>query len=135
MSIFRIAMMVLAIINFLFAALTAAVGQFADSGDIWSRLILSVLHPTSAVAILALVFITRPKPALIKAISALLVLNIVADATLATLIATGAIKGDWPLPLVFTAVPAIAILYAVVRLRNLQSTNDHLEPSSDGPIH
>ena len=135
MSIFRIAMKVLAIINFLFAALTAAVGQFADGGDIWSRLILSVLHPTSAIAILALVLIPRPKPALIKAISALLVLNIVADASLATLIAIGAIKGDWPLPLVFTFVPTIAILYAVVGLRNLQSTNDDLEPSSDGPIH
>ena len=135
MSIFRIAMMVLAIINFLFAALTAAVGQFADGGDIWSRLILSVLHPTSAIAILALVFIPRPKPALIKGTIALLLINIVADASLATLIATGAIKGDWPLPLVFTAVPAIAILYAAVQLRNLQSTDDNLEPSSDGPIH
>ena len=132
MSIFRIAMMVLAIINFLFAVLTAAVGQFADGGDIWSRLILSVLHPTSAIAILALVFIPRLKPALIKAISALLVLNIVADASLATLIAVGAIKGDWPLPLVFTVVPAIAILYTAARLRNPQSTNGDLESSSVG---
>ena len=133
MTIFRIAMMVLAIINLLFAGLTAAVGQFADGGDIWSRLTLSALHPISAIAILALVFIPRLKPAPIKAISALLALNIVADATLATLIATGAIKGDWPLPLVFSAVPAISILYAVARLRNLQSTNADLEPSSTGP--
>ena len=132
MPIFRIAMMVLAIINVLFAALTAAVGQFADGGDIWSRLIISVLHPTSAIAILALVFIPRLKPALIKAISALLVLNIVADASLATLIAVGAIKGDWPLPLVFTVVPAIAILYTAARLRNPQSTNGDLESSSVG---
>ena len=133
MSIFRIAMMVLAIINFLFAALTAAVGQFADSGDIWSRLILSVLHPTSAIAILALVFIPRPKPALIKGTIALLLINIVADASLATLIATGAIKGDWPLPIVFTVVPAIAILYAVAQLRNPQSTNDEPNPNYVGP--
>ena len=133
MSIFRIAMMVLAIINFLFAALTAAVGQFADGGDIWSRLILSVLHPTSAIAILALVFIPRPKPALIKGTIALLLINIVADASLATLIATGAIKGDWPLPIVFTVVPAIAILYAVAQLRNPQSTNDEPNPNYVGP--
>ena len=133
MSIFRIAMMVLAIINFLFAALTAIVGQFADGGDIWSRLILSVLHPTSAIAILALVFIPRPKPALIKGTIALLLINIVADASLATLIATGAIKGDWPLPIVFTVVPAIAILYAVAQLRNPQSTNDEPNPNYVGP--
>ena len=45
MTVFRIVLMVLAIINFLIAGFGALVSQFADGGDFYSRLILTFLHP------------------------------------------------------------------------------------------
>ena len=117
MTIFRIALMFLSVLHLLFTALTAVVGQFADEGDVGSRLILSVAHPLAAIGALLLAFIRRlPRP-IVVGVAGLLVINIVADATLAALIASGAMRGDWELPLVFTVVPAIALIYASCRLR------------------
>ena len=52
----RIAMLVLAFVYAGMAMLTAAVGSFADGGDIWSRLVLVLLHPLAGWRALA----TRP---------------------------------------------------------------------------
>ena len=124
MTAFRITLIVLSIINILFTLLTAAVGLFADGGDTWSRLVISGLHPLAAVAIVLLAYIPRPNSTLVFAIIAILTINIIADITLASLIAAETIKGDWPLPLVFSAIPTIAIIYAALRLLSQQHPSD-----------
>ena len=123
MTAFRRILMVLAIINVFFTFFTATIGLFADGGDVWSRLILSALHPLSALAILALVFLTL-NSTIVTGIAAVLALHVVADATLATMIASGAVKGDWELSIVFSIIPIIALIYAVASLR------DQPKPSS-----
>ena len=106
-------LLVLAIVQVLLATFTAMVGAFADGGDIWSRLVLVVLHPLCAVALLALVVLPKPPAVMAYAIGALLLGNIVADTTLALLIATEVIRGDWPLPLVFSVIPVAGLVYAL----------------------
>ena len=125
MTAFRRILMALAAINVLFTIFTAAVGLFADGGDIWSRLVLAGLHPLSAIAIILLVFIRHPNTALVSGITAILAINIIADLTLATIIASDAIEGDWPLPLVFAIIPTIAIVYAVKDLRTERRPSDN----------
>ena len=106
-------MLVLAVLQVLFTALTGMVGAFADGGDVWSRLLLIVVHPLGAVALLVLVLLPRTAPAIAYAVAALLVASIVADLTFALLIAVGTVKGDWWLPLMFTLVPAVGVVYAL----------------------
>ena len=57
----RIPVLVLAVIHALFAGLTALVGAFANGGDLWQRLLLVLLHPLGAAAVLLLVL--RPRRA------------------------------------------------------------------------
>ncbi len=113
--------MVFAIINVLFAFFTATVGLFADDGNIWSRLVLAGLHPLSAIAVTLLVYIPRPKTTLVFSIMAILAIDIIANLTLANFIALGTVKGDWQLPLVFSAIPTLAIVYAVCLLSKRKS--------------
>ena len=122
-------MMVLAIINVPFALLAAAVGSFADGGDIWSRLVISVLHPIAAIAIIFLVFVPRSNTALVFGITAILAINIISALALASLIAAEVMKGDWPLPLVIAPIPMIAIVYAVLTIRTQPSSNDAHQPT------
>ncbi len=129
MTAFRRTMMVLAIINVLFALLAAAVGSFADGGDIWSRLVISVLHPIAAIAIIFLVFVPRSNTALLFGITAILAINIISAIALASLIAAEVVKGDWPLPLVFAPIPTIAIIYAVLILRTHPSSDNANQPT------
>ncbi len=117
MTAFRITLMVLAIIHVLFSGLTVVVGAFADGGNIWERLVLSALHPIVAIALLTLIFIPRPPKTFIIIVTGLLTANIIADVTLAISIAAGVVKGDVWLPPVFSVVPAIALIYAINRLR------------------
>ena len=116
MTAFRRTLMVFAIVNVLFAFFTAAVGLFADGGDLWSSLVLTGLHPLSAIAVILLVYIPRPKTTLVFSVMAILAIDIIADITLANFIAAGTVKGDWQLPLVFSVVPTLAIVYAVCLL-------------------
>ena len=109
----RIITLVLAVLQVLFTAFTGMVGAFADGGDVWSRLLLIVVHPLCAVALLVLALLPRPVPAIAYTVAALLLTNIVADVTLAQLIAVGTIKGDWWLPLTFSVVPAVGLAYAL----------------------
>ena len=117
MTAFRIALMVLAIVHMLFAGFTALVGAFADGGNIWERLVVSALHPIVAIALLALIFIPRPPKTFIIVVTGLLTANIIADVTFAISIAAGVVKGDVWLAPVFSVVPAIALIYAINRLR------------------
>ena len=113
MTVFRVILLVLAIVQVPLAIFTAMVGAFADGGDIWSRLVLVVLHPVCAVALLALVVRPKPPAAMAYAVAAMLACNIVADATIALLIATEVMKGDWPLPLVFSIIPFVGLVYSL----------------------
>ena len=117
MTAFRITLMVLAIVHLLFSGFTASVGAFADGGNIWERLVLSALHPIVAIALLTLIFIPRPPKTFIIIVTGLLAANIIADVTLAISIAAGVVKGDAWLPPVFSVVPAIALIYAIIQLR------------------
>ena len=110
----RIAMLVLAFVYAALAMLTAAVGSFADGGDIWSRIVLVVLHPLAAGALLLLVLKVRASRKLALAVAALLLATVAADLSLAASIAGGAMKGDWELPVIFAVVPTVGVLYALV---------------------
>ena len=122
MTAFRITLMVLAIVHMLFAGFTALVGAFADGGNIWERLVLSALHPIVALALLTLIFVPRPPKTFIIVVTGLLAANIIVDVTLAISIAAGVVKGDAWLPPVFSVVPAIALIYAINRLRTRNGT-------------
>ena len=111
----RIVMLVLAFIYAALAMFTAAVGSFADGGDVWSRLVLVLLHPLAAGAFLLLVFRPTASRKLVVAIAALLLGTVAADLSLAAAIAGGAMKGDWELPVIFAVIPALGVLYALGR--------------------
>lgn len=113
MTTFRIIALILAVLQVLFTAFTGMVGAFADGGDVWSRLLLIVVHPLCAVALLALTLLPRPSATIAYIIAALLLGNIVADLTFAQLIAAEVVKGDWFLPLMLSAIPAVGLAYAL----------------------
>lgn len=117
MTTFRAPMLVLAVVQTAFAGFTALVGAFADGGDLWSRLLVILIHPLCAAGMLLLVLLPRPATAVVLAIAGLLAVNVVADLTFAQLIAGGSVKGDWWLPLIFSVVPAVGIVYALTLLR------------------
>ena len=121
MTALRVPILVLAIIQAIFAGFTALVGAFADGGDLWSRLLVVLIHPLCAAGMLLLVLLPRPATAVVIAIAGLLAVNIVADLTFAQLIAGGSVKGDWWLPLIFSVVPAIGIVYALTLLRTARA--------------
>ena len=93
------------------------VGAFADGGDIWSRLLLILVHPLCAAGLLLLVLLPRPATAIVLAIAALLVVNVGADLFAALMIARGAVRGDWFLPAIFSVIPAIGVVYALTLAR------------------
>lgn len=109
----RVLLIVLAVVQFLFAGLTGAVGGFADGGEPWERATLMVVHPLAAIGLLVLAVAPRLKPTGLTIIQLLLALNIAADLALAGLIYTGATKGDWWLPLLFSVIPVIGLGYSL----------------------
>ena len=110
---FRIAFLILVIIQVVIAAFTAAVGSFADGGTIWERLALVVVHPLCAVGMLVLAAPRRPASAVIYVVSTLMAVNVLSDLSLVSAIALGALKGDWWLPLIFSVIPAIGLVYTL----------------------
>ena len=114
-------MLVLAIVQIVLAGFTVLVGSFADGGDVWSRLLIVLLHPLCAAGLLLLVLLPRPATVVVLAIAALLAVNVIADLSVALMIAGGAVKGDWPLPLIFSVIPAIGVVYALTLLRTPRS--------------
>ena len=125
-------MLILAAVQTTFAGFTALVGAFADGGDTWSRLLVILVHPVCAAGLLLLVILPRPATAVILAIAGLLAVNVAADAAFALLIAAGTVKGDWWLPLVFSAIPAIGIVYALTLLRASRSEATQRSSGADG---
>ncbi len=111
----RIVMLVLAFIYAALAMFTAAVGSLADGGDVWSRLVLVLLHPLAAGALLLLVFRPTASRKLVAGIAIVLLATVAADLSLAAAIAGGAMKGDWELPVIFAVIPALGVLYALGR--------------------
>ncbi len=97
------------------------VGAFADGGDVWQRLLMSLLHPLGAAGVLLLVLLPRLATKKILAIAALLTANVIADLRVAQLIATGVVRGDWELAVAFSVVPAIGIIYALALLRTARA--------------
>ena len=116
MNVFRIVVLVLAIVQVVFTGFTAAVGSFADGGDVWQRLLLVVLHPACAVALLLLALQRSPVKKVALAVMALLLVNVAADVALWSAIERGVIKGDSWLALVFAVIPAVGIVYAMALL-------------------
>ena len=119
----RIPVLVLAVIHALFAGLTALVGAFANGGDVWQRLLLVLLHPLGAAALL-LLLVLRPRLAAPKILAAvaLLTANVLADLRMAQMIAAGAVRGDWELAVAFSVVPALGIVYGLALLRAARAT-------------
>ena len=115
-------MLVLAIVHALFVGFTALVGAFADGGDIWSRLLLVLVHPLCAIGMLALAWQPRPATPAIIAITLIMVINVAADLSVAQLVVAGSVKGEWWLPLSFSVTPAIGIVYALTLLRASRPT-------------
>ena len=60
MKLFRVVMSVLTAVHLLWAALTAAIGLFADGGGLWERIPVVVVHPVAAAALAVLVFKEGP---------------------------------------------------------------------------
>ena len=110
-------MLVLAIAQAALAGFIALVGAFADGGDVWSRLLLILVHPLCAAGLLLLVLLPRPATAIVLAIAALLVVNVGADLFAALMIARGAVRGDWWLIAIFSVIPAIGVVYALTLAR------------------
>ena len=106
-------MLVLAVLYAGLAALTAAAGSFADGGDTLSRLVLVLLHPLAAAALLLLVLRTAASKRTVLALAAFLLATVAADLYLAIAIASGEMRGDWELPLIFAVVPTLGVLYAL----------------------
>ena len=99
MRFLRVPMLVLAVAQAALAGLTAMVGAFADGGDIWSRLVVVLLHPLCAVSLLLLVL--SPRLTRVRMLA----------------IGRGAVKGDWELPVVFSVIPALGVVYALILAR------------------
>lgn len=112
-----IAVRILASVQVLIAFFGALVGSFADGGEWWERLVLVGVQPWAALLLLILVLNKRPGRLLTAIVTALLALNIVADLLLALAIGTGATRGDWWLPLIFSVIPMTALPYCVLQLR------------------
>ena len=124
MKMFRIVMLILAVLQMALAAFTAMVGSFADGGSLGERMVLVFLHPLAAIGLLVLV--TQPQLSIrgIRVVTALLVANVAADVVLALLIAGGTVKGDWELPLVFAAIPALGTVYGARRMASRPQSSD-----------
>ena len=99
------------------------VGAFADGGDAWSRFVIVLLHPLAAAGLFYLVLGSRHSRLLVLSIAALLLVTVVADLLLALAIARGYMKEDWELPVVFSVVPLLGVVYALLLARAPNRSN------------
>lgn len=116
MQVFRIAMIALAAAQAALVGLGMLTGAFADGGYWWERLPMLLAHPAAAAALIVLAAQARPSGRLAGIALALLLLNVAADASLAAAIGLGVTRGDWWLPLAFSAIPAVGVLYTLTLL-------------------
>lgn len=111
MKFIRPLMSVLAAVHLLFAAVVTVVGLFAD-GSWWERIPTVIVHPIAAVVLLVVVIRSGPVSKLLRCLTlTMLAANVAVDIIWAVLIAAGAIRGDWYLPLFFSIVPAVGSAY------------------------
>ena len=103
----------MAVLYGLLAAFLALVGSFADGDDTFGRFLLTMLHPLSAVGLLAAVFIRTLSRQVVALIAALLLGTALADGYYVFAIATGSVKGDWEIPLILAVVPVLGFLYTL----------------------
>ena len=113
---FRIAMVILASLHLAWSAMIALVASFADGGSVPERLLLSAVHPLAAILLLyVIVSFDRLSQLIWRTTVAMLSVSIGGDILVAILINQGTLRGDWPLPLTFTVVPAIGLVYIIRR--------------------
>ena len=108
-------MVILGVLHLLLALGGAFAGSFADGGNLWTYLLMIVIHPVAAVALLAMIVWHRPPGAAAIALYALVVLAVVGDVATSAGIALEAIRGDWWLLLIFTVVPLTGLAYVPMR--------------------
>ena len=77
---------------------------------------------------LLLAFLPRPARTTVLVIMGLLVVNVVSDLALGFMIALGVVKGDFELPLIFAAIPAIGVVYALTLTVRQSRTNHARSP-------
>lgn len=111
-------MQIVAVLYGLLAALLALAGSFADGDDVGARLLITLLHPLSAVGLLAAVFVKSLSRPVFVLIAALLLATVVADVHFALSIATGQIKGDWEIPAVLAVVPVVGFVFTLGMLKS-----------------
>ena len=120
----RVAMVILASLHLAWSGLIALVASFADGGSVPERLLLSAVHPLAAILLLYVVVSSeRLSPLIWRTTVAILSVGIVGDILVAVLIGQGTLRGDWPLPLTCTVVPAIGLVYIIGRRRGRQPTD------------
>lgn len=120
----RIVMTILASLHLGWSALVALGASFADGGSIPERLLLSAVHPLAAILLLYVVVSSeRITPLIWRTAVAMLSVSIGGDILAAILIGQGTWRGDWPLPLTFTVVPAIGLVYIVRRRHGRQAVD------------
>ncbi len=114
----RVLVTVLVILYLPFAGLTAMVGAFADGGSFLERVIVSLIHPAGSLLLLvAVMTVKTASRGFLGFTLVVLAIGVAGDILLAALIGMGAVKGDWPLPLVFAVVPVIGIAYLMPTYR------------------
>lgn len=110
-----------ALLHLGWSALIALVANFADGGSAPERLLLGAVHPLAAVLLLYVVVSSeRISPIIRRTTVAMLSLSIAGDIVVAVLIGQGTLRGDWPLPLTFTVVPLIGLVYIIRRRQGRQ---------------
>lgn len=120
MKAFRIGLFALAILYAIGALGGVLIGSFADGGTWWQYITVIVAQPLAAIALVALVA-TRPEALAALAqrlITTALVVAVALNGFGAMMIAQGAIRGDWWLPLAFALIPAIGLAYMATLARN-----------------
>lgn len=111
----RIALLIMAVFHLIPVLVLAAVGGlFADGGGVFERALLAAVHPAAVALILALSR-RNPRTGLVVLAVALAAVNVAGDAYAAFAISSGAIGGDFWLPLMFAIIPAAGAAYLVAR--------------------
>ena len=109
----RPAMLALAGFHLALTLLGALAANFADGGDAVSRLLLTFAFPAAAIALIVFVATPRPSRAFALAIACVMAANLAIATGIAIAIASGAVNGQWWMPMTFAIIPTIAIPYAL----------------------
>ena len=94
------------------AVLIAAIAGFAFGGAVWGRVVLMGGASHAAIALVLLAFVPRLPSGLVTVVMVLLGISIIADIIASIPLLLGISKGDWWLPLTFSIIPVIGLIYA-----------------------